>query len=74
MIETSIEKKRVLIMSNFISFLNSFLSYLLLFGVFVLLAIAAVFIGITLRKRKNAGLSGGQTESDGQEAVEVKEL
>ena len=74
MIETSIEKKRVLIMSNFISFVNSFLSYLILFGVFVLLAVAAVFIGITLRKRKNAGGSGVQTESDGQEAADVKTL
>lgn len=48
-------------MSNLIVFLNSFVSYLILFGVFVLLALAAVFIGITLRKRKNATeLAGGE--------------
>lgn len=74
MIETSIEKKRVLIMSNFISFLNSFLSYFILFGVFVVLALAAVFIGITLRKNKNAKASGIQAESDGQEAAAAKEV
>lgn len=43
-------------MVNLIAFLNSFLSYLLLFGVFVLLAAIAIAIGITLRKRKNASV------------------
>lgn len=43
-------------MTNLIAFLNSFLSYLLLFGVFVLLAALAIAIGITLRKRKNASV------------------
>ena len=41
-------------MINLVAFLNSFLSYLLLFGVFVLIAAAAIAIGITLRKGKNA--------------------
>lgn len=41
-------------MSNLVAFLNSFLSYLLLFGAFVLIAAVAIFIGITLRKSKNA--------------------
>lgn len=41
-------------MSSLIAFLNSFLSYLLLFGAFVLIAAVAIFIGITLRKSKNA--------------------
>lgn len=40
-------------MSNLVAFLNSFLSYLLLFGVFVVIAIVAVALGITLRKAKN---------------------
>lgn len=37
-----------------VSFFNSFLSYLLLLAVIVALAGVAVFIGITLRKKKNA--------------------
>lgn len=53
-------------MSNLIAFLNSFVSYLILFGVFVLLAVAAVFIGITLRKRKN------EKEMDGGEEPALK--
>lgn len=36
-----------------IAFINSFLSYLLLFAVCVAVVIAAVMIGIKLRKRKN---------------------
>ena len=41
-------------MNNLVAFLNSFLSYLLLFGAFVLIAAVAIAIGITLRKGKNA--------------------
>lgn len=40
-------------MSNLILFLNSFLSYLLLMAVIVVLAGIAVFIGIKMRKRSN---------------------
>lgn len=40
-------------MANFVLFLNSFLSYLLVVIVFVLVAGIAVFIGIKLRKNKN---------------------
>lgn len=40
-------------MVNLIAFVNSFLSYLLLFGTFVLIAAVAIFIGTTLRKRKD---------------------
>ncbi len=36
------------------AFLNSFLSYLLLLVVFVVVGGAAVFLGITLRKSSNA--------------------
>lgn len=40
-------------MSNLILFINSFLSYLLLMAVIVVLAGIAVFIGIKMRKRSN---------------------
>lgn len=41
-------------MNNFVLFLNSFLSYLLLFGVFVVLAVVGALIGAKWRKSKNA--------------------
>lgn len=41
-------------MGNAILFLNSFLSYLLLMAVIVVIAGVAVFIGIKMRKNKNA--------------------
>ncbi len=34
--------------------LNSFLSYLLLFALLVVLAVAGAFVGVHLRKRKDA--------------------
>lgn len=37
-----------------IAFINSFLSYLLVFVVFGAVAGFAIFVGITMRKRKNA--------------------
>lgn len=37
-----------------IAFINAFLSYLLLFVVMGAIAGLAVFVGITMRKRKNA--------------------
>lgn len=37
-----------------IAFINSFLSYLLAFVVFGAVAGFAIFLGITMRKRKNA--------------------
>lgn len=40
-------------MGNLIAFLNSFLSYLLLFVICVAVVIVAVMIGIRLRKRKD---------------------
>lgn len=40
-------------MANLILFINSFLSYLLLMAVIVVLAGIAVFIGIKMRKRSN---------------------
>ncbi len=50
-------------MTSLIAFLNVFCSYLLLFGIIVVLAVAAVFIGIRLRKNKNL-----------KEAIEQKPL
>ncbi len=41
-------------MENAILFLNSFLSYLLLMAIIVVIAGVAVFIGIKLRKNKDA--------------------
>lgn len=41
-------------MNNLILFLNSFLSYLLVFIVFAVLIVVAVLVGIKVRKSKNA--------------------
>lgn len=41
-------------MGKLILFLNSFLSYLLLLAVIVILCGIAVFVGIKLRRRKNS--------------------
>lgn len=40
-------------MVNLIAFVNSFLSYFLLFAFIVVLCIVAVFVGIRLRKNKD---------------------
>lgn len=40
-------------MENLIAFFNMFFSYLLLFGLIVVLAVIACLIGIRLRKRKD---------------------
>ena len=45
-------------MNNLILFLNSFLSYILLFLVIVVVAGIALFIGITMRKKSNAKEAG----------------
>ncbi|MGN0304588.1 MAG: vanadium nitrogenase [Lachnospiraceae bacterium] len=47
-------------MTNLIAFLNVFCSYLLLFGIIAVLAVVAVFIGIRLRKNKDAKNSSSQ--------------
>lgn len=41
-------------MTNLILFLNSFMSYLVLVLIFVAVILAAIFIGIRLRKNKDA--------------------
>lgn len=53
-------------MANLIAFLNAICSYLLLFGITAVLAVIAVFIGIRLRKNKDA------KEGSGQEALADK--
>lgn len=58
-------------MSSLVTFFNSFLSYLLLFGAFVLIAAVAIFIGITLRKSKNAKVVA--EESAGEMTAEATE-
>lgn len=40
-------------MANFTSFMNMFLSYLLVFVIFATVIVGASFLGIYLRKRKN---------------------
>ena len=51
-------------MANLIAFVNAFLSYLILVGVFAVLAVAAVLIGIRLRKNKNLA-SGKEQDAAG---------
>ncbi|GFI48601.1 hypothetical protein IMSAGC019_03938 [Lachnospiraceae bacterium] len=48
-------------MESVILFLNSFLSYLLLMAVIVVLAGVAIFIGIRLRKNKDRQLGSSQS-------------
>lgn len=46
--------KGSLTMANLVAFLNSFLSYLLLFAICVAVVIVAAMIGMALRRKKNA--------------------
>ena len=57
-------------MNNLISFVNSFLSYLLVMAVIVVLAGIAIFIGIKLRKSKNA--KAEQMKNDSEQELEQK--
>lgn len=49
-------------MANFIAFINSFLSYLLVFGIVVVLGITACFAGVKFRKHKDEKLAAEETE------------
>lgn len=55
-------------MANLVAFLNSFLSYLLLFAVCVIVVVVAVKIGITMRRSKDAkdALAASVEETDAQ--------
>lgn len=50
-------------MNNLILFVNSFLSYGLMFLFVVVLILIACFIGIGLRKRKNAQMEAVEEEN-----------
>lgn len=55
-----------------IPFLNSFFSYLLLLLIFAALAGVGIFVGITMRKKKNAALTEEAGEvSEGAEKTEA---
>lgn len=56
-------------MNNLILFVNSLLSYLLVFVVIVIVAGIAIFIGITMRKKKNAKEALEAETADAEEAV-----
>ena len=51
-------------MNNLILFINSFLSYLALMAVIVVLAGIAIFIGIKMRKKKNLQLAAENAVSE----------
>lgn len=61
--------ERIIDMNNLILFVNSLLSYLLVFVVIVIVAGIAVFIGITMRKKKNAQEALEAETADAEEAV-----
>ncbi len=61
--------------NNEVAFANSFLEYLIVFGVSVVVVIAACVIGASMRKHKNAKLEleavgAEQTGDAGQENTE----
>ena len=56
-----------------VAFFNSFLSYLLLMVVIIAVAGVAIFIGITMRKKKNQAMPVAQSGGDaGAEHAEEK--
>lgn len=48
-------------------FVNSFFSYLLVVIVFLIVAGAAVFFGIFMRKRKDMQTAAGESDGNGKE-------
>lgn len=56
-------------MANLVAFLNSFLSYLLLFAVCVAVVIVAVMAGIKLRRKKNAEEALAERQEDSEHAA-----
>jgi len=51
-------------MNNLILFINSFLSYLLVFVIAIAVIIVAILIGIKLRKNKDAKIVSETEEAD----------
>lgn len=60
-------------MNNFALFFNSFLSYLLLFAVIVVVAGIAMFIGISMRKKKNAEEEGQALSGEDETEAAISE-
>ena len=60
-------------MNNLILFLNSFLSYLLLFIVFAILIVIAILVGIKVRKSKNAKEEVEKSAANIEEAAKKNE-
>ena len=58
-------------MNNLILFLNSFLSYILLFLIVVVVAGIAMFIGITMRKKSNSKEAEEAAHADESETAEA---
>lgn len=58
-------------MTNLILFINSFLSYLLVVAVFIVVIAAAIFAGIKLRRNKNAKEAAENAETG--KAGEIEE-
>ena len=54
-------------MGNLVAFINSFISYLLVFVVFAAVIIAAVKVGITARHKKDARDAQNAQSADAQE-------
>lgn len=60
-------------MTNLILFINSFLSYFLVFGIVVVLVVIACILGAKWRKSSDAKKTGGIEGSVMPEQVEIKE-
>lgn len=54
-------------MTNLIAFVNSFLSYILVFAVILVVGAVAMFLGITTRKSKDAKLALEQGNEEEKE-------
>ena len=59
-------------MANAVLFANSFLSYLLLMSIIVVLCGIAIFIGIKMRQNKNAKEALAEQRRKGREALEAQ--
>ena len=60
--------------NNAISFTNSFLEYLLVFGISVVVVIIACVIGVALRKRKNAKIEAESVDAPDVSAEQKEAL
>lgn len=51
-------------MNNLIAFVNTFLSYLVVFAVFAICMLIAIFAGIAFRKKENQSAENVETVND----------